>query len=243
MSNFSAIHTLQALKLSAGRIPWWQEDCLLCGSPSTRRVVCAACELSLPFLASTCARCAVPLPCDGICGECQRREPAFDDAMAAFEYRFPLDRMVHRFKYGGDLAVGRWLALRLADRLAPVTRPDLLVAPPLADSRLRTRGFNQAVVIAAHVGKRLRVRHGVAAFTRIRETSPQPGLNRRQRLANLRDAFGCELDLSGEHVAIVDDVMTTGATSHALAKLLKARGASRVSVWAVARAPDPARKA
>lgn len=216
---------------------------MLCASVSTRRMVCDACERSLPFLEIACARCAVPLACEGICGECQRREPAFDDALAAFAYRFPLDRMVHRFKYGGDLAVGRWLALRLADRVDGAARPDLLVAPPLADSRLRGRGFNQAVVIAAHVGKRLRVRHGRAAFTRIRETSPQPGLDRRQRLANLRGAFRCELDLSGEHVAIVDDVMTTGATTHALAKLLKARGASRVSVWAVARAPDPARKA
>lgn len=240
MSNFSAVQTLRVLKIAAMR--HWGEDCLLCAGRTELSLVCAACDSALPSLESACARCAVPLASGGICGACHRREPAFDDATAAFEYRFPLDRLIHRFKYAGDLAVGRWLALRLVERVAGHDRPDLLVAPPLGRARLRTRGFNQAVVIAGHVGKRLRVPHAHAAFAKVRETSPQPELGRRQRLANLRDAFRCELQLSGEHVAIVDDVMTTGATAHTLAKLLKERGASRVSVWAVARTPDPSRK-
>jgi len=200
------------------------------------------CDRALPVLEIACARCAVPLVSAGTCGECQRREPAFDEAVAAFEYRFPVDRLIHRFKYSGDLAVGRWLALRLAERVASRDPPDLLVAPPLTDSRLRERGFNQAVVIARHVGKQLHVRHSHAAFAKVRDTSPQPGLGRRQRLANLREAFRTELRLSGEHVAIVDDVLTTGATAHALSKLLKANGASRVSVWAIARTPEPSRR-
>jgi ComF family protein len=241
MSNFLAAQTLRVLKVSAAH--GWGEDCLLCAAPSARPLVCAACDRALPCLGMACANCAVPLASGGVCGECQRREPAFDDAAAAFVYRYPLDRLIHRFKYAGDLAVGRWLALRLAECVASHDPPDLLVAPPLTGSRLRTRGFNQAVVIARHLGKRLRVRHSHAAFTKIRDTSPQPGLGRGQRLANLREAFRCELRLSGEHVAIVDDVMTTGATAHTLATLLKARGASRVSVWAVARTPDPSRKA
>jgi ComF family protein len=241
MSNFSIAQTLRTLKFSAAR--WWGEDCLLCIGPSEGPLLCSMCDRALPLLENACARCAVPIAGAGTCGECQRREPAFDEALAAFEYRFPVDRLIHRFKYAGDLAVGRWLALRLAERVAPHEAPDLLVAPPLTASRLRTRGFNQAVVIARHVGERLRVRHSRAAFTKVRDTSPQPELGRRQRLANLRGAFRCELRLSGEHVAIVDDVMTTGATAHALSKLLKAHGASRVSVWAVARTPDSSRKA
>lgn len=149
--------------------------------------------------------------------------------------------MIHRFKYAGDLSVGRWLASRLAERVAYEARPDLLVAPPLAQARLRARGFNQAVVIARHVGRQLGVRHSHAALAKVRDTLPQPGLGRAERLANLRGAFRCGLRLAGEHVAIVDDVMTTGATTHTLARLLKASGASRVSVWAIARTPDPAR--
>ncbi|MGZ5084740.1 MAG: phosphoribosyltransferase family protein [Usitatibacter sp.] len=240
MSIFAATGTLQALRKAAALVPGWDEDCLLC-SGLAKSALCEACERALPHLVCACVRCAVPIPAAGVCGACQRRGPAFDDALAAFEYRFPLDRMVHRFKYGGDLALGRWLALRLADRASAGTRPDLLVAPPVAASRLRERGFNQAVVIAAHVGRRLRVGHEPAAFAKTRETAPQPGLNRRERLANLRGSFRCELRLRGEHVAIVDDVITTGATTHALARLLKDGGASRVSVWALARAPDPAR--
>jgi ComF family protein len=204
--------------------------------------MCAACEASLPFARFACKRCAVPLAGDGVCGECLRREPAFDDAIAAFEYRFPLDRLVHRFKFSGDLAVGRWLAQALGERVAAAAPPRLLVAPPLTRARLKERGFNQAVILAAHLGRRLGIAHARDAFTKLRETPPQPGLRRRERLANLRDAFRCERRFSGDHVAIVDDVMTTGATTHALAALLKEHGADRVSVWAVARAPDPARK-
>ena len=178
----------------------------------------------------------------GICGECQRRALAFDAATAAFEYRFPLDRLIQRFKYSGDLAAGRWLALELAARVSGRERPQLLVAPPLASSRLRERGFNQAVVLAKILGARLAIRHSPDAFSKVRDTSPQPGLGRRARLANLRDAFRCNARFAGEHVAIVDDVMTTGATADTLARALTTAGAARVSVWAVARTPDPARR-
>jgi ComF family protein len=241
MSNWLAVQTFRALTFSAIRS--WGVDCPLCVGPSARSLVCEECDRALPVLEIACVRCAAPLGSAGTCGECQRHEPAFDEAVAAFGHRFPVDRLIHRFNCSGDLAVGRRLALRLAERVASHDPPDLLVAPPLTDSRLRARGFNQAAVIARHVGRRLRVRHSLTAFAKVRDTSPQAGLGRRQRLANLREAFRCELRLSGEHVAIVDDVMTTGATAHTLSKLLKANGASRVSVWAIARTPDPSRKA
>lgn len=181
----------------------------------------------------------MPLAFAGICGECQRRAPHFDDALAAFEYRFPLDRLVQRFKYSGDLALGRWLALRVCERARAYTRPDLLVAVPLTRVRLRSRGFNQAMQIAHVVGRELGVPRRVAALARVRDTEPQPGLRRRERRANLRHAFRCDLALAGEHVAVIDDVMTTGATAEAVAQVLKEAGAGRVSVWVIARTPDP----
>ena len=164
---------------------------------------------------------------------------AFDEAIARFEYRFPLDRLVQRFKYGGDLAIGRWLAERLAERVRDAARPDLLAVPPLAAARLRERGFNQALEIARTVGRRLRVPVDPRAIERRRDTPPQASLDRRARAANLRGAFACGVDVRGRHVAIVDDVLTTGATADAIARVLKAAGAERVSAWAVARAPDP----
>ena len=242
MSTFPGASTLRTLNISAPLGALLTQDCMLCAGPSANRLVCDACAISLPWLEHACERCAIPLAQAGICGECLRRAPSFDAALAAFEYRFPLDRLIQRFKYSGDLAAGRWLALELAGRVARCERPTLLVAPPLARSRMRERGFNQAVVIAKGVAGRLGIRHAPGALAKVRDTSPQPGLGRRARLANLRGAFRCNARLAGEHVAIVDDVMTTGATADALARVLKAAGAARVSVWAIARTPDPARR-
>jgi ComF family protein len=187
-------------------------------------------------------RCAIPLESEAMfCGGCLRRAPyAFDDALAVFEYRFPVDRLVQRFKYAGDLALGRWLAERLADAVAIRARPDLVVATPLANRSLRRRGFNQALVLARHVSASLAIRCEIDALSKVRETPAQEGLDRRHRIENLRDAFACHLRLEGEHVALVDDVVTTGATASALARVLRESGAGRVSLWAVARTPDPA---
>jgi ComF family protein len=239
MSNFSARAALQALIFSARGFPLFGQDCLLCGAAAGDRVICDACAQGLPMHTGGCARCAVALEQPGVCGECLRRTPSFDGACAIFEYRFPVDRLIHRFKFAADLAVGRWLSVQLADRMLEEPRPDLIVAPPLTPERLRRRGFNQAVEIAKVMATRLRVPCAIAGLEKVRETAPQPGLGRRQRRANLRRAFRCRLRLSGEHVALIDDVMTTGATADALARVLKAAGAGRVSVWAVARTPAP----
>ena len=199
--------------------------------------MCAACEAGLPVIGSACERCALPLALGGTCGECQRVAPRFDDAFALFEYRFPVDRLVHRFKFDADLAIGGWLASRLALRLP--MRPDVLVAPPLTPDRLRERGFNQSLEIAKRVARDLRMPLVWRGLTRCRATLPQTGLGRAARRKNLRGAFDCRANFAGQHVAIVDDVLTTGATADALAAALKRAGASRVSVCTVARTPDP----
>jgi len=171
------------------------------------------------------------------CGACLRRPPEFDAALAAFEYRFPVDRLVQRFKFAGDLAVGRWLAQRLAAIACP--RPDLVVVPPLAPARLRTRGFNQALEIARVVGAATGAPVDARAIAKTRETSPQPGLGGRARRQNLRGAFGVVRPMAGLHVAIVDDVMTTGATLESAATALLQAGAARVDAWVVARTLPP----
>ena len=221
---------------------WPGQDCALCGAPSGDALLCTACDVSLPALGNACLRCALPLPQSKLlCGRCfGKRNPAVDDSIAAFEYRFPLDRLVLRFKFAADLAVGRALACRLAARVAGADRPRRVVVPPLSPPRLRSRGFNQALEVAKVVARRLDVRCDPRAIVRLRDTEAQRGLDRRRRLANLRGAFACARRVDGEHVAIVDDVVTTGATAETLARLLKDAGAARVSVWAVARTPDPA---
>ncbi len=191
-------------------------DCLLCGGDSADEMICAACVATLPVLSHRC-----------------------DDVVAPFEYRFPIDRLVQRFKYAGDLAVGRWLSCELAARARSQPRPDLLVPVPVTLARLRERGFNQAVQVARVVACELRLPMSVRALERVREATAQAALGRRARRANLRNAFACRTPLEGRRVALVDDVLTTGATAQSASRALERAGAARVDVWAIARTPDP----
>ncbi len=215
------------------------EDCVLCAAPSYSQTVCGDCAASLPVLRARCARCALPLCAHGLCGQCLRSRAHFDGAFAAFEYRFPLDRLVQRFKYAGDLAIGRWLALELAGRVREEERPEVLVPMPLTAARLRERGFNQAAQITRVVSKSLGVPAALQVVERVRDAPSQSGLGRRARRANLRGAFRCRASLRGRHVVLVDDVITTGASADAVCAVLKRAGAARVDVWAIARTPEP----
>ena len=219
MSIFSGGCSLQPLKKAATAAG---QDCALCGA-AARDLVCAPCSARLPRA-------------DPGWFEDARGPLAFDDAAAAFDYRFPVDRLIHRFKFAGDLAVGRWLSLRLAETLAGRTA-DLVVVPPLTPASLRARGFNQALEVAKIVGDTLGVGVAVTGLVKVRDTPPQPALGAARRRRNLCAAFRCDLALAGEHVAIVDDVITTGATADAVAHALRDAGAGRVSAWAVARTP------
>lgn len=207
MSRFSPCLALQLLMDCA-----IGPDCHLCTAPAAALV---------------CAECARDLP---------RLPPGSRTPLAAFAYRFPVDRLVQRFKFGGDLAVGRWLAEALAERVAGEPRPDLIVAPPLSRARLHERGFNQSLELARIVGRRLHVPRDPHALVKLRDTVPQQGLGRRARRRNLRGAFHCPQDLRGRRVALVDDVYTTGATAGELARVLRRAGATEVVVWTVARA-------
>jgi ComF family protein len=236
MSIFSQVSSIQALNyLAHGALA---SDCLLCGSLGEGEI-CLACDASFERVAHACPRCALPLPESHRCGACLAHPPAFDAAIALFAYRFPLERLMHRFKYGGDLACGKWLASQLASRVAHEAPPQLLVVPPAARERLHRRGFNPAAEIAKVVAHRTRARFERHLVRRVREQAPQAGLPRRERLANLRGVFVAGTNLDGRHVVVVDDVMTTGATAEAMARALKDAGAASVRIWVVARTPEP----
>src|SRR5260221_9131789 len=173
LSIFSATLPLQLLRKAAGALG---DDCALCGGRSRGGVVCDGCAQALPRAVAACPQCALPMELPETCGRCLRHPPAFDSALAAFDYRFPVDRLVQRFKFGGDLAVGSWFGLELARRAEASVRPGLIVVPPLTRARLRKRGFNQALEIARVVGSRLGVRVDARALARVRDTMPQPGL-------------------------------------------------------------------
>ncbi len=219
--------------------------CLLCGAPGASGIdLCAGCIAELPRNRSCCARCALPLAAPAaLCGECQRRPPPWDAAWAPFRYAWPLDRLESRYKFGRDLAAGRVLStLWRAEPLA-VALPDLVVPVPLHRGRLRHRGYNQALELAKPLAKALDVPMRHDLLQRQRATPAQTELDAVSRRRNVRGAFSIRPDVTiPGHVAILDDVMTTGATLAECARARKRAGAKQVDIWALARAPSPGRR-
>jgi ComF family protein len=223
------------------RVPW-PTDCLLCLDPVAQGGVCDDCERLLALSGTRCPRCAVPLATGGWCGSCLRNPPAFDDVVTAFDYRFPIDSLVRRFKFSADLATGAYLGDALARAAASCRRPDLVVPSPMSPARLRERGFNPALVLARRAGRRLGIAVDAMAVAKVLHTAPQAGLGLEARRRNLREAFAVRRNVKGLRVAVVDDVMTTGATLAGLAAALAGAGATEVSGWVVARTPEPPRE-
>jgi len=215
--------------------------CVLCGAKGTRgQDLCGDCFSELPWNRHPCPRCAAPLPPDAdtpLCGNCIKALPAWDEARSPLAYSFPVDKLVQRFKFEGDLATGRLLGGLLADFLAAGSeRPDCIVPVPLHPSRLKERGFNQAVELARPLSKRLKIKVRLDLCARVRATEVQSKLDAAERRKNLKDAFTVTGGVQGKHLALLDDVITTGTTVEMLTRALKDAGAARVTVWSVSRA-------
>ena len=224
----------------------WPARCLVCGERGRQwRDLCGACARSLPWNRHACLRCAMPLPLPlppaaaaaVVCGDCLRHPPPLAQAHAAFVYARPLDRLLPRFKFHGDLAAGRLLAQLALDAFTACDRPDALLAIPLHRARLRARGYDQALELARPLARALRIPLRHDALFRLRATAPQSRLDAPQRRRNLRDAFSIAEGAKAlpAHVVLVDDVMTTGATLHAAAKTLRRAGVERIDAWICAR--------
>ncbi|MDD5180255.1 MAG: ComF family protein [Gallionellaceae bacterium] len=210
------------------------QPCLLCGAPSRNGAWCVPCDAALPYLtAPHCPVCALPTPNGATCGRCLKQAPQFKHTVAVFAYAFPLDKLVQALKFNEQLLLARQLADKLAQRVE--VRPDCIVAMPLHPARLRERGFNQSLELARHLADKLNIPLLSHACQRVRDTPPQSSLPWQERVKNMRKAFTCSEDLPGKHVAVVDDVMTSGASVNALAHALRQAGARKVSAWVVAR--------
>lgn len=211
--------------------------CLLCGEPGADgRDMCAACHARLPVNRHGCPRCAVPVVIPGICDRCQRQAPLLEASYGAFLYRYPLDRLVQRFKFRQDLSAGRLMADLMLPCVARADRPDALVPVPLHRSRLRRRGYDQALELARPLAARLELPLDPGLLCRHRATSAQSELDALARRRNLRGAFSVRRQGPlPRHVALVDDVMTTGATLGAAALALRRAGVERVDAWVCAR--------
>lgn len=224
------------------------QTCLLCDEATDAALpICVPCEAELPWLGDHCLRCALPLPMAGLtCAQCSGQPPAFSAVLAPWHYDFPIDSLVTRFKHQGRWPLGHLLAELLGQFLQHrfddgLARPDCLLPVPLARKRLRQRGYNQAAMLADWLGRTLSLPVNSRLLVRTRETPAQQGLDARARRRNLRGAFALadENALKGHHVALIDDVLTTGATADAIARLLIKSGVGRVDVYCLARTPKP----
>jgi ComF family protein len=219
-------------------------NCTLCGQAAADADMdlCLSCRRYLPWLDQACRSCANPLatkPASLVCGRCLRKTPHFDRSYCAFVYREPVSWVLQGLKYhrrlSGIPVASRLLLEYLRSRIE--LWPQLILPMPLHPSRLRQRGFNQALEIARPLAHTLRIPLSVRICGRARNTPQQSELPASRRAANVRDAFRMHEQLPVKHVAIVDDIVTTGATVNELARLLKRNGAETVQVWAVARTP------
>jgi ComF family protein len=221
----------------------WPSLCAVCRGWSDARV-CSDCVARFAPAAARCARCALPST-SPLCGACLAVPPHFASALAAVEYAFPWDALITRFKFRGGLDLAPALAALLVADVRRTMRPlpSLIVPIPLGPARLRERGYNQAWELARRVGRALRCKTDPRLLLRTVDTPHQLSLARGERARNVRGSFA--VDARGQHqlrgldIALVDDVMTTGATAGEAAQVLLQAGAASVSVWVVARTPAP----
>jgi ComF family protein len=222
---------------------WLASPCAVCRSWDGSRL-CRSCVARFVSQAPRCERCAIEVPAGvAVCGACLRDAPSYDRSIAAVDYDHPWDALIAAFKFHGALDLASVLAQRLvaAVEAAGGVRPDLLLPVPLGPARLAERGYNQAWELARRAARALDCRSDAHLLLRIRDTPQQLALPRARRAANVRGAFLVEPrrsdELRGRDVALLDDVLTTGATAAEIAGLLKRAGAARVQVWVVARTP------
>ncbi len=242
--------------------------CLLCKSDTKRRFdLCAVCEQDLPCIGTRCDICSVPVhsailidsnsepdplqqrkPKLVTCGNCQHHPPPFSATIIPYLYQAPVDQLIWRFKYKGNLVAGRVLAQLLAKNIRALhktegaIKPDFIIPVPLHWRRRFSRGFNQACELAVVVGRQLEIPVTKRLIKRVIHTPAQQSVNRKQRQSNTPHSFVVratkpECEIKGRSFAIIDDVMTTGSTVNAIARLLVKNGAAQVVVWAIARTP------
>lgn len=221
-------------------------QCAVCRGWGTQ-AICTACTERFAAPVPRCERCALQVP-SGVstCGACLVDPPSFDGALAAVDYAHPWSTLIAQFKFHAamDLSQAFSTSLHAAQQQrAGSPAPDLLLPVPLSAQRLRERGYNQAWELTRRVARLRDAKADPHLLLRVKDTPHQLALPPDQRSANVRGAFAVEplrrAELRGRSVAVIDDVMTTGATFGEIARVLKQAGASRVEAWALARTPRP----
>lgn len=214
--------------------------CEVCGKTGLlHECICAECLADLPALGAACSRCGIPTPEPvPVCGRCMVSPASADRTVTAFQYRYPLNALIKQLKYKQKIRLVTPLARRLANRVLSNTGllPEVMVPVPLHYRRQYRRGYNQAIVICQALTEILGVPADPHLISRRRHTLPMFSLTASQRKRNIAGVFSLRGDCTYRSVAIVDDVITSGATVNELASVLRQAGVSRIEFWALARA-------
>jgi ComF family protein len=216
--------------------------CLLCSAnlTSVDELLCSACNADLPANLNACPVCALPDSYQRPCAACLNCARPYAQISALYRYEYPVNRLLQQAKFHSRLDIAWFMGRQLAGRFG-INRndlPDCLIPVPLHAGRLAERGYNQALEMANSISCWLDIAVVSNCVQRTIATRAQTELNAKQRQRNVRGAFALNGTLAPEyhHVAIIDDVVTTGATITELARILKKSGIMRVVVWACARA-------
>lgn len=213
--------------------------CVLCKKPTGRGLsLCRTCEKDFRRNTTACKSCARPLEQahNNICGECQQHAPYFDATLAPFIYEEPFKELIIGLKFHEKLLKAKILASLFSNHIQSENLPDLLIPVPLHPSRLRERGYNQSLELAKELSTTLNITYDYKSCTRHINTARQSELPMDQKKSNVRGAFSCNRKFDRQHIAIVDDVMTSGHTVNEFARVLKKSGAGKVDIWVMARA-------
>jgi ComF family protein len=209
--------------------------CLLCGAACKTHAICTDCIDDFPKLGNCCPRCATPLSLSVSCGNCLTHPPAQNISMSLFAYKNPIDRLIADFKYHDKLYLTEVFADLMYEQLKNKPLPKLLIPIPLHRRRLRQRGYNQALELAKILSRKLNIPISKNILIRSRDTAPQASLPYDQRKRNMRRAFMLNDSVLPNHIALIDDVLTTGHTVNAAAKLFRPEGVSDIELWTIAR--------
>ncbi len=218
--------------------------CWLCHLPLALSAtgICGSCQRRLPPRPPLCRRCGLPAPPDTPeCGRCIQKPPPWQHLVCAGDYRPPLSRLLHKFKFSGHTALSVMLARLILlsfleqHREHGLRKPDVLLCVPLHRQRLRQRGFNQSALLARPLAHWLSCEFAADALRRNRKTAVQHQLNISQRKNNLRNAFCVEKALAGRHVALVDDVITSGSTAGEISRILTQSAVASIQLWCLCR--------
>lgn len=218
--------------------------CWLCQQPLRlkQQGICSYCLAILPKKPGCCPRCGLPSgDPQQLCGRCLQKPPPWQALVFVTDYRPPLSSLIKRLKFQRTPALAATLARLIllhwltAHREQHLQKPEIILAVPLQNKRCWRRGYNQSDLLARPLAHWLGCEYHPAALRRIRPTQPQQQLIARLRRRNLRGAFRCDENLAGRHVALIDDVVTTGSTVAEIAALLQKSGVASLQIWCVCR--------